>query len=350
MAHDADAPPRGARVAAQRRVASPAGRRRPRRDPARRGRRGGPVPPPLPHAHPRRSAGARGAGRARRRGPRPGGADRARQLQQDPRRGGQAAGRRRVRGPDPRPVGRSGPRRGGDVDVLSLRHARGSPRGRPDRVPVILRRRPALRDRVLGPQRRPALRPALRAPAHEQGGPAPYVVLPARARRGALRGPHDRRHRRRYAARRGERRGGRRPAARSRGPGRPAAQAGELLARSGRGDPRERLADRRLPPAAARRAARSPGRRRKLGGGVPDRARVRPRGPLDRPRVLPSRGAARAPRHAARASLLRATLPRRGARRGGARRDPRGGRSPGADVGMELPHARGPPRDGTDGL
>ena len=123
---------------------------------------------------------------------------------------GATGGRRRVRrpgmpGPWDGPVGGGRP----DPDLVPVRHPRGPPGGRADRVPHRpRRRRRPLRDRVVGPQRRPALRAPVRPGQAGQGDAAAHVDPLLRAGGQAVRRAHPGRNPHRHLLGRGRGRRG----------------------------------------------------------------------------------------------------------------------------------------------
>ena len=105
------------------------------------------------------------------------------------------ASRRRMRvgdeyrGAHGRPVGRTGARRRAHADVVPARRrsTATSRRGRSASPPSREDGHDRVRDRVVGAQRRPGGRPALRPAADGEGDPAAHVDLDAAARRRARR-------------------------------------------------------------------------------------------------------------------------------------------------------------------
>ena len=212
--------------------------------------------------------------------------------------------------------------------LVSLRHPRRAPRGGPDRVPRRERRAARVRDRVVGAQRRPALRAALRPAAHIQGDPVPHVDVVPRAASSSSpadgepagcgstparsRCPLTSEHARRRSSAPGARRAARQSRSTS-------------TATSARSWTREagwRIDDYCQPlPARAARPARA--RRARW-----ERARALMRDyEFADPRIVRAvyhrDSPARGPRHAARGPLLGPALPLRRARRRRDRRDPR---------------------------
>src|SRR5690606_10009554 len=99
---------------------------------------------------------------------------------------------------DARAVGRAGAGDRHGARVVPARDPARPPRGRADRVPVPPGgRRPAVRDRVVGPLRRPPVGPAVHAAAAGQGDPAEPVGgdLPAADPRPRRQAPLRRAHR-----------------------------------------------------------------------------------------------------------------------------------------------------------